>query len=146
MNEIALRRLFPKASADFIRQNLGVHVQEAKGLQAAPSVTKPAGITLRQRTGPKLNKTETDFLAWLLERYPEKEIRAQAVTLVIANGTRYTVDFTNLRQGLAWETKGAHAWDDSLVKLKVAASQYPELKFHLVQRNGADWRIQERLP
>lgn len=143
-----LRRLFPNASAEFIRRNLGTEIQEARGKTTAPAPvvdSKPEAPRLRQRHGPKLNKTEAAFLEWLCARYDPKDIRAQAVTLVIGNGVRYTVDFTNLRAGLAWETKG-HMRDDAAVKIKVAASLYPEIKFHLVTRDGPSWSIQEMIP
>jgi len=149
MTEMQLRRMFPNASAEFIRKNLGTEIQEARGKVVAPSPavdSKPEAPRLRQRQGPKLNKTETAFLEWLCARYDPKDIRAQAVTLVIGNGVRYTVDFTNLRAGLAWETKGPYARDDSIVKIKVAASLYPEIKFHLVTRDGPGWSIQEMIP
>lgn len=143
-----LRRMFPNASAEFIRRNLGTEIQEARPKAIAPSAavdSKPESPRLRQRQGPKLNKTETAFLEWLCARYDPKDIRAQAVTLVIGNGVRYTVDFTNLRAGLAWETKG-HMRDDASVKIKVAASLYPEIKFHLVTRDAGAWSIQEMVP
>lgn len=141
MTEEQLRQRFPRASEDFIRAN-------ASNLDArtVPEAPKAVMHRLRQRSGPKLNKTEQAFLEYLNARYDPKDIRAQAVTLVIGNGVRYTVDFTNLRAGLAWETKG-HMRDDAAVKLKVAAAQYPEIKFHLVTRaKGAGWAIQEILP
>lgn len=143
-----LRRMFPNASAEFIRRNLGTEIQEARGKVIAPTPAvdyKPEAPRLRQRQGPKLNKTETAFLEWLCARYDPKDIRAQAVTLVLGNGTRYTPDFFNLRASLAWETKGFMR-DDAAVKIKVAASLYPEIKFHLVTRDGGAWSIQEMVP
>lgn len=110
------------------------------------TVSQAGKQRLRQKTGEKLNKTETAFLEWLRARFPKESIRAQAVTLVLGNGVRYTPDFTSLKDGLAWETKGFMR-DDAAVKIKIAASLYPEIRFHLVtKRKGGDWDIQVILP
>lgn len=142
MTESQLRERYPNASEAFIRLNAGVSAAPI-ALPAAPA--RAGAKRLRQRTGPKFNKTEAAFLEWLQERHDTGTIRAQAVTLVLANGVRYTPDFTNLRLGLAWETKGFMR-DDAAVKIKVAAAAYPEIRFHLVTRNGGTWDVQEILP
>lgn len=142
MTESQLRERYPNASEAFIRLNAGASVSPG----AIPPTLAPAGAKrLRQRTEPKLNKTEAAFMQWLQERHDAGTIRAQSVTFVLANGVRYTPDFTNLRLGLAWETKGFMR-DDAAVKIKVAAAMYPEIRFHLVTRKGGTWEIQEMLP
>lgn len=102
--------------------------------------------TLRQKRGPKLNKLETAWQDELRRTYPDATIRAQSVTLVLANGVRYTPDFFDLTNRRAWETKGFMR-DDAAVKIKMAATLYPEITFTLVTKvRGGGWNHQEMLP
>jgi len=104
---------------------------------------------LRQDTkGP--NKTEAAFLAYLHDRYHPSTIYAQAITLTLANGVRYTPDF--FRGGMEptfWETKGFMR-DDASVKIKVAARVHPWATFYLVtklpKKKGGGWKIDRVLP
>lgn len=141
LTEEDFRRLFPNASPAVLRLNF------ASGKQDIRTPITDSGETrrLRQQTAPKLNKTEAAFLEWLHQHYDPAAIRAQAITLLIGNGVRYTPDFTNLREGIAWEVKGFMR-DDASVKIKVAASAYPELRFFLASRKGGAWEIQSVLP
>lgn len=126
----------------------------ASCLPALASASLP-GKRIQQKHGPKLNKTEGAFLDHLRFYFEPKYIYAQAITLQLANGVRYTPDFVvmglNAQNGIskpvAYEVKGLHAWDDSIVKLKVAARSYPYFKFVLVWREGraAPWQTQEIL-
>jgi hypothetical protein len=108
---------------------------------------------LRQKTAPKLNKTETAWRDYLRTQYPTDTIHEQAITLQIGNGVRYTPDFiVTYPAGLAtegvcvmaYEVKG-HMRDDAAVKLKVAARAYPWIGFTLVSRKGGTWQTQEIL-
>jgi hypothetical protein len=45
----------------------------------------------------------------------------------------------------AWEVKGPRSWDDALVKIKVAATAYPEVKWLLVWKHNGRWEHQEVL-
>lgn len=119
-------------------------------------VSAPAIVRQRIK-GP--NKLERDFGAWLRERSPI--VHEQAVTLLIANGVRYTPDFVvglhPFYEGCnktpaylrAYETKGFMR-DDANVKIKVAASVYPWIEFWLVKRapkGSVDpWIMQRILP
>lgn len=116
---------------------------------------------LRQDTkGP--NKTEAEFERWLREEWRNKEacVTPQGVNLWLANGVRYCPDFVlaitrHRENGTPWievhayETKGFMR-DDAAVKIKVAAHQYPWIKFHLVtkrgKKDGGGWDIEEVLP
>lgn len=123
------------------------HLLNRPGSRVAVDVSDSSNNRLRQKTGPKLNKTEVAFYEWLQAKYGDS-VRAQSITLLIANGCRYTPDFISLKLGMAWETKG-FLRDDAAVKIKVAASAYPELKFFLVSKSKVDvsgWAIQEILP
>ena len=133
----AVRRLNPQL----------VSKPPAVDLSHDPHDVTPAKATLRQKRGPKLNKTEAAFAALLRAENPERIIREQAVTLIIANGVRYTPDI--VLDGIHfYEVKGFMR-DDAAVKIKVAASQFTEYTFHLVHRDKSapsGWRIEEVLP
>lgn len=104
---------------------------------------------VRQNSKPLLNKLETEY-SWLLGHWGE-HVHAQSITLKLANGVRYTPDFFSLSsvgsgRPKAWEVKGKHAWEDSLLKIKFAAKEYPEIKFLLVWKEKGKWCQQEVLP
>ena len=113
---------------------------------------KPA---LRQRRGPKLNKTEAAFEAYLKARYDVEDwvLGSQNITLQLGNGVRYTPDFNAFAsrgdmRPMFWEVKGFMR-DDAGVKLKVAAALYPQFDFALVKKQGktaTGWKIEEVLP
>ena len=118
------------------------------------TVEAPAPKRLRQRSAPKLNKTEAAFAAWLRARASDLAvIHEQAIKLTLANGTTYTPDFVvAIPTGLATEGDDVTAYevkgfmrDDASVKLKVAASLYPWIRFVLVSKGtqGREWDFQE---
>jgi hypothetical protein len=122
-----------------------MHTPVGLGMAKAKAhVTKPR---IRQRIGPKLNKTEAAFLDHLKGTQPSATIYSQEITLHIANGCRYTPDFVTVLMDFptdgyfwtAYEVKGPKAWDDAIVKLKVAASKFPAIRFVLVTRKGPTW-------
>lgn len=112
---------------------------------------------LRQDTkGP--NKLELEFEEFLRGEWKDAVVLAQAVTLKLGNGVRYTPDFVVVIQNakrvpamqvLAFETKGFMR-EDAAVKIKVAAHQYPWMKFNLVtkrrKKDGGGWSIEEVFP
>lgn len=113
---------------------------------------------LRQNSGG-LNKTEAAFQKYMDDhckvcRTGDVQIellKPQSVTLLIANGCRYTPDFitTEIEEGAAklcaYEVKGFMR-DDAAVKIKVAASVYPWITFYLVSKaKGGTWDVQEVL-
>lgn len=119
-----------------------------------------ASPRLKQRTGPKLNKTEALFLEYLKRLHPAPaEVHPQEVTLVLANGVRYTVDFMVFLaepidgfRMIGYETKG-HMRDDAAVKIKMAADRWRMIRWVLVTkaRSSArhilgDWVMQTILP
>ena len=87
---------------------------------------------IMQRIKPLMNKLETRFSEYLAERYPSDNWHPQAVTLKLANGLRYYPDFVNFNLATVYEVKGEWIDGDSIPKLKMAASVYPELNFILV--------------
>jgi hypothetical protein len=114
------------------------------------------GKRLRQKEGDGMNKTERAFKAWL-DQYvvnPGDALIVQSVTLKIANGCRYTPDFLTLGKAAvpegeadafnlhAYEVKGFMR-DDAAVKIKVAASLYPWIRFTLATKDGDAWQLQD---
>ncbi len=150
---IPLSSLPPKLQAQITAQ-LGpktrhdVSLSERAVFDLTGQIPKPR---LRQSSkGP--NKTEAAFAAHLRAKYPTITIHEQAVTLMLANGVRFTPDMfawdPDGRGPVAWETKG-HMRDDAAVKIKVAAAVYPAITFFLVTRRGrtcGGWDIQRILP
>lgn len=139
-NRLSLADLNPRNQAEVMRQ---LHPE-------APVASE--GKRLRQNTRG-LNKTETDFLAYCRSTLicPPGDIHSQAITLLIANGVRYTPDVAVLSktESVFYEVKGFMR-DDAAVKIKVAASVYPCFTFYLVtkrkKKEGGGWSIQQMLP
>lgn len=111
---------------------------------------KPAPIVkpmLRQSAAPKLNKTEAAWGDYLRAYFPGSIVHAQEITLRIANGCRYTPDFSVIHKDAPptfFEVKG-HMRDDAAVKIKVAAAQFPAWAFWLVWRKAGQWQQQRVL-
>lgn len=119
------------------------------------SLTVPKPAKRIRQSSKGLNKLESEQFEWLKKWHPYAVIRPHALTFVLANGVRYTPDFTSPGVRLesddtllptAWEVKGKHAWDDAIVKLKVAASVFPEYRWILVSKPDGVWREQVILP
>lgn len=125
---------------------------------SSPVATEGA-IMLRQ-SGAGMNKTEALFLAHLQATFPGAWIEREPVALKLGNGVRYNPDFlvhTDLvchadgrrdqAQLTAYEVKG-HMRDDAAVKIKVAASRFPFIRFVLVWRSSraGGWAMQTIVP
>jgi hypothetical protein len=155
---LSLCDLSPRHQAEVERQ-LARH--KPIGIARAQSIVTDAPKRIRQSSkGP--NKTEAAFAAFLraeLTRLrPGSVVLEQAITLRIANGSRFTPDIVTVspagitsEQGsevAAYEVKG-FARDDAIVKLKVAASLYPWIQFVLVtagDRTRTIWNMEEVRP
>lgn len=131
-----------RASGSKTFQKLNPHLFGMPKVVAAEKEKKPQRI--RQNAKPLLNKLEAEYLRILQVR--RVGVRSQAITLKLANGVRYTPDFFQLDSVEAWEVKGRHAWEDSLIKLKFAAKEYPEIRFTLVWKEDGQWKEQTVLP
>lgn len=117
----------------------------AEGGQAA--ALPVATGTLRE---PDMNKTEAEYAGMLEERRLRGEVawwRYEAITLKLADNTRYTPDFlVMLPDGVLeiHETKGGFIREDGWLKLKVAAALFP-FRFFLCQKaskkDGGGWSI-----
>ena len=114
------------------------------GLMPAP-VQKPPQLLRQKSKGP--NKLEAAFAAVLRAENPGVQIREQAVTILLANNCRYTPDMMIVEPGRleAYETKGGLFRDDAKVKIKIAASIWPQITFWLVWRKSGVWHRQRIL-
>jgi hypothetical protein len=99
---------------------------------------------------PDMNKTEAEYAQMLEARRVSGEIlwwAYEAMTLKLADNTRYTPDFlVMLADGAleVHETKGGFIREDGWLKLKVAAGMFP-FRFFLCQKQakkaGGGWTI-----
>jgi hypothetical protein len=110
---------------------------------------------LRQSSAPRLNKLEAEFGARLRMLRPDDFITEQAITFRLGNGVRFTPDVVKFSTFAgficAYEVKGEWrkdsrwATDDSRVKIKVAAAQYPFIAWYLVWKEKGEWLEQKIL-
>lgn len=118
------------------------------GLPPAGSDREPGRSLARQRraAAERMNKTEAAYAQYLdfLQRAGYvKSFRFEAITLRLADGTRYTPDFLVERfdtKPELHEVKGF--WrEDALVKYRVAAELFPMFLFRVVKRRRHEWEI-----
>lgn len=147
-----LARLTPDQQTRFWLENAHLKDQAPTPVSPEPSKpVKPQGMggskRLRQSAkGP--NKLEAEWQKYL-DPYPELTgLQYNALTLVIANGVRYTPDWSGWLDGTltCWEVKGPFAYAGALEKLKMAARSWPSIDFILVWKEQGCWRTQEILP
>lgn len=127
----------------------------ARSKPSPPRPTPPArtlakGRTVRRAVG-QMNKTEARYAQMLdVEKHEGRilDYWFEQITFKLADDTRYTPDFVIQRpDGVmeVHEVKG-HWEDDALVKIKVAAAQFP-FRFIAVsavpQKNGGGWQVRE---
>lgn len=124
------------------------------------TVARPS--RLRQNHAPKMNKTEIRWFNQIKGKFPNfPPVRSHGKTFLLANGVRYTPDFsascwpflddvTGDTAGGAretcWEVKGPRAWDDALVKIKFAAHEWPEIHWIFCWEQDGKWQQQTVLP
>jgi hypothetical protein len=111
-------------------------------------INDPGAIRIREKSRPvsledRLTKTEREFLLRLRAGVYGKVdwIGIQCLTLKLADDCRYTPDCVTCQAGQIrlWEIKGAHIWEDSMVKLKVAARTFPFFTFVRAQKKDGTW-------
>lgn len=129
-----VKRRFPNASEAFIKAN---------ATRLSEAVPQPPSWKFEfKQSGDesRLNKLETAYLAWL-RALGADWIGIQCITLKLAHDCRYTPDFWAFDQaGLrAIDVKGPHVWEDSLIKLRVAARMFPWIRFVIAKKNRAVW-------
>ncbi len=97
----------------------------------------------RKSVEERLNKTERRWLAVLRER-GHHDAAPWRIRLVLANGVTYVPDFYvphTLGKPTFFETKGAFQREKGEIKLRMAASQFPEFRF--IKATWADGRWTE---
>lgn len=138
--------LFGTDSAPVILNHGGEDDEEHDHITAlanAEKIGKPKK-RIRQSDKPLLNKTESEFQRILLLSNPEAV--AQSIRFKLSTGLHYTPDFFSLAKLTAWEVKGKHAWEDSLVKLRMAAKVWTSVKWFLVWKENGSWQSQLVVP
>jgi hypothetical protein len=100
-----------------------------------------------------LNKLESEWLVVLERRYGPDQVKPQAKKYKLANGCWYCPDFSvnakllgSIVLETCYEVKGKYAWEDAMVKLKVAAHQWPDVKWVLAWKEDGEWKEQWVLP
>lgn len=119
----------------------------------AAVIQAPTATRIRQQSKPPLNKLELEWLGHL-KLSPTLRVRIQALTFKLANGVKYTPDFVTTHLDMerrcsvitGWEVKGKHAWDDAIVKIKIAAHEWPEITWKMVWKENGNWKQQTILP
>lgn len=135
-------------------EQLAAHLRRAPEAVPARPAAKPlpvaVGIVEPPELNPAMNKTEAEYAGMLEARRLRGEVawwRYEAITLKLADNTRYTPDFlVMLPDGVLeiHETKGGFIREDGWLKLKVAAALFP-FRFFLCQKaskkDGGEWSI-----
>lgn len=117
--------------------------------------TEPSAITAKTLLAvivpttdeDKLNKTERAYLGYL-RMLNTKWIGIQNITLKLADDTRLTPDFSFIQNSGRFvfvDVKGFQR-EDALIKMKVAARQFPMFDFLIVKRNGDRWDVTKVKP
>lgn len=117
--------------------------------ESAPVALQTTAKRVRQRSGDGMNKLERSALGMLRKRHPNWMFRPHCLRVEIANGVTMIPDIVGLEPGHRphmIEVKGPHAWEDSLIKLKVAAREWPHFHWWLVWKKDDKWQSQEILP
>lgn len=120
-----------------------------------PSMPTPAVKVprkrIRQSSRPLLTELEKEYMVRFLDNEPS--LCAQQIRFKLANGLWYKPDFfvwptpvIRSCQPLAIEVKGPHAFRGGFENLKMAAHQYPWIKWILVWKENDEWREQVVLP
>lgn len=141
--------LMPANALRWTEEQLAVHQKRMPASRKAPPDAAPLVATGTVR-GHDMNKTEAEYAGMLEARKTGGDIvwwTFEAVTLKLADNTRYTPDFMVMLADGALEiheTKGGFIREDGWLKLKVAAGMFP-FRFFLCQKQskkvGGGWQI-----
>lgn len=132
------------------------HKLDMEGFGQLIGVSPPPPIPTRHKSNlsvsestdeSKLNKTERAYLA-VLRSQRHQNVRVQAITLKLADDCRLTVDFTYLTKEGEMVFVDVKGWqrEDALIKMKVAARQFPEFRFQIVKKSGIGWAVDDVKP
>ena len=94
----------------------------------------------RRSAAERMNRTERAYsemlsaggLEWVYE----------GLSFRLDDGTWYRPDFLVFGDGglEVHEVKGAHIWEDSIIKFKWARQRFPMLRWHLLQKANGEWK------
>lgn len=113
------------------------------------SITGPDGVVYR-------SKLERDWHALrLTSAPPPRHLEYEPIKLKLGRGAYYTPDFVEWSDSgdprpICWEIKGPFFREAARVRIKVAASKFPRMRFIVVRRKpkkeGGDWYEEEIRP
>ena len=154
----------PQRYQDQIAAQLSRDLSRTKAIVAAvpeTAIAKPAR-RIRQDSKPLLNKLEGEWFEQIKNLHPDyPPVRPQAKRYQIGRGAWYKPDFTcsawpatshgaaTTVMETAWECKGPSCVKGvakGLLALKVAAHEWPEVRFVLAWKEGGKWFEQAVLP
>lgn len=103
---------------------------------------------IRQSSKPLMNKLEQEWFNLCLNSYPEgTKFVPQGIRFKLGNGIWYKPDLVVFGEKVyAYECKGPFAHRGGFENLKVAAHQYPWIRWSLIWKEGYLWKEQIILP
>lgn len=116
--------------------------------QAAPEPQDAAPLpepSKRARKPPApANKAEADWCEFLRRTCPYVAVMPHRITLVFADGDRYTPDVVLIDDGALtlYEVKGGYrgpGWEQGIERFKRAQAEFPGLKLVMVTRKDGRW-------
>ena len=112
--------------------------------QTGDVAAMPIKPRIRQSSKPLMNGLETRFHNHMQRKHPDVLFHPQGITFRLANGLRYTPDFTACIDGdlFAFEVKGKWIDGDSVPKIKMFASVYPEWTVLFCWEHNGGWQQQ----
>ena len=127
--------------------------KKAKANSASKPDVASASAQIIRQSKKEPNKTERRFLneylnIWKHEGRIDEIGEHESITLRLANGSRYSPDWPNWKDGRLtfYEVKGAFIREDAIKAIKSAANKYRHCGFVLYQYAGGEWAFQEVLP
>ncbi len=149
---LTISDLAPKFQAQIAAQlNAGKPIGIARADEMRKIEVVKAPKRIRQHAGDNMNRWEREYQELLKTQW---EHVYREVSLPLANGVRYKVDFLcasadSTLTVSAFEVKG-HARSTGIVKLKIAARLFPWIQFHLVTKrkkaHSGGWDVECVLP
>lgn len=141
-------------SGNWIKTTTGGNAELIEpNLVAKPEPPPKALKRIRQSSKPLMNALETRFYAYLCSYYPSCTFHAQSVRFKLGNGIWYKPDVVCFNWNFGdrgtigcWEVKGPFAHRGGFENLKVAAHQYPEIRWTLIWEQDGRWQEQPILP
>ncbi len=135
-----------KVLRDRVRDNrAGKGAKNASEGTESPAIPTSA-VVKGTVSAPKLNKLETSYAQYLDTLLYSKQIvwwKDHPFNLRLSSmKCYYAIDFAAITKNMEIELieiKGGHAWDDAIVKFKVASEQFPHFKFKFVTKEKGEF-------